>query len=389
MKKQILSMSLACMLAFSTTVVTYADQSASSAVTMENCGAYLFEWRPIDCGNGYYFAIIVGSDTLYESNVILNRGYDYAYDFDSNYGRTWGQIPKLVNVDGVWAIPENQASLPEGTQPTLRITLRTNNNVLPTKERFVDVVSLPSGVRSSELPPEVRKYLINADGSDAGAYVGTVTAGWDETGGGFRYRKPDGTYVTNSWLKVDDKEYYMGEDGAMLTDSITPDGIYVNVNGEKTSYIPGWTEVDGEKRYIMKNGYYASNGWQQDTDGKYYYFNMACRLLTNTATPDGYYVGEDGAWDGNPSTSSTVNPNLGPGGESYAAASPTEGWEKDGDYWKYRMEDGSYVTNEWKQTDDGKWYYFNESALMLADTDTPDGHHVGADGAWLEQKAAE
>ena len=49
---------------------------------MENCGAYLFEWRPIDCGNGNYFAILVGGNTLQESNVILNRGYDYAYTFD-------------------------------------------------------------------------------------------------------------------------------------------------------------------------------------------------------------------------------------------------------------------------------------------------------------------
>ena len=55
-----------------------ADTADQGVTTMENCGAYLFEWRPIDCGNGHYFAILVGGNTIAESNVILNRGYDYA-----------------------------------------------------------------------------------------------------------------------------------------------------------------------------------------------------------------------------------------------------------------------------------------------------------------------
>ena len=60
-------------------VTAFAETTTSNITTMENCGAYIFEWRPIDCGNGNYFAILVGGNTLYESDVILNRGYDYAY----------------------------------------------------------------------------------------------------------------------------------------------------------------------------------------------------------------------------------------------------------------------------------------------------------------------
>lgn len=386
MKRKLLGIGVAFALTISSTVLAFADTATSTAVTMENCGAYLFQWRPIDCGNGHYFAIIVGGNTMYEGDVILNRGYDYAYTFDPSYGRPWGHVPALVNVNGVWAIPENQAALPEGTQPTMRITLMTNNNILPTKERYIDVVSLPAGVSKGELPMEVRKYLINVDGSDAGAYNGTVTAGWEEKEDGLRYRRPDGTYVTNGWLKVDDGEYYMNADGVMLTDTITPDGVYVNTKGEKTTYIPGWTEVDGEKRYIKNNGYYASNGWQEDVDGRYYYFNMAYKMLTNTITPDGYYVGEDGAWDGNPSINSTVNMNLGPGAGSVNENTSVEGWEKDGDYWKYKQADGSYITNGWKQTEDGKWYYFDDTSRMMTDTKTPDGYYVDVDGVWNQQE---
>ena len=59
---------------------------------------------------------------------------------------------------------------------------------------------------SSTLPAEVRKYLINVDGSDAGAYSGTVTNGWDKQDGKWIYRKPDGGLVTNGWLNVDDEK---------------------------------------------------------------------------------------------------------------------------------------------------------------------------------------
>lgn len=386
MRKQLLGIGMAFVLSFSSSIA-FAEESAN-VTTMENCGAYLFQWRPVDCGNGRYFTILAGGNTIAENNVILSRGYDYAYTFDPSYGRPWGQAPALVNVDGVWAIPENQTSLPEGTQPALRITLVTNNKILPTRERYIDVVSLPAGVRASELPPEVRKYLINVDGSDAGAYEGTVTAGWDEKDGLFRYRKPDGAYFTNGWIKVDGVEYYMNEEGVMLTDTITPDGIYVNAKGERTTYIPGWAEVNGEKRYIMKNGYYASNGWQKDTDGKYYYFNMAYKMLVNTRTPDGYYVGEDGAWDGNPSTDSTVNVNLGPGAGTVNTDVSAEGWEADGEYWKYKLSDGNYVTNGWKQTNDGKWYYFDATSRMMTSVTTPDGYYVDADGVWDQQEKA-
>ena len=62
-----------------------AQAAIENATVMENCGAYLFTWRPVDCGNGEYFVILNGQNTISESNVILNPGYDYAYTFDSSY----------------------------------------------------------------------------------------------------------------------------------------------------------------------------------------------------------------------------------------------------------------------------------------------------------------
>ena len=350
----------------------------TATTTMENSGAYLFEWRPVDCGDGHSFAILVGGNTIYESDVILSRGYDYAYTFKPmEYSRPWGQVPDLVNIDGVWGIPENWGILPEGSQPVTRIVLFTNNRNLSSNERYVDVVHLPGNVNSAELPPEVRKYLINVDGSDAGAYNGTITSGWVQENGQYRYRKPDGTYVANGWLKVNDQSYYMDANGVMLTDTITPDGVYVNANGEKTNYIPGWYHYEKGWRYIQKNGYYAGATWIQGDDGKWYYINIGTYMETDDITPDGYRVDADGVWDGQPSIiDNTVN--LGPGAASENAS---EGWEASGATWKYRLSDGSYVTNAWREVD-GKWYYFDGESLMVMNQTTPDGYYVGADGVW-------
>ena len=376
-RRKLLVLGTAICLAVSANAITsFADTTSASTTTMENCGAYLFEWRPIDCGNGNYFAILVGGNTLNESNVILNRGYDYAYTFEPmTYSRPWGTVPDLVNIDGKWGIPENWSSMPEGAQPTLQIVLKTNYKTLNTDKRYVNVVHLPSNVNSSTLPAEVRKYLINVDASDAGAYNDTVTPGWQKAADGSeKYLKPDGTYVSNGWLQLDDKKYYMDENGVKLKDTITPDGFYVNSDGEKVSYMPGWYKDGNYWRYIQKNGYYLANSWYQDTDGKYYYFNMGAVMAVNTTTPDGYYVDENGVWDGNASTVAAAEKNLGPGVD--------KGWEPIDKGWKFKQEDGTYLTNAWRQDSNGKWYYLNEDGWMLKDTNTSDGYHVGADGVY-------
>lgn len=377
--------SLAALLAVSSPISAIAGSTVNTVV-MENCGAYLFEWRPVDCGNGRAFAVLVGGNTIQENNVILNRGYDYGYTaFANQYARPWGQVPDLINVDGVWAVPENESLLSEGTQPVTRIVLLTNNKNMSTNERYIDVVHLPNGVDPSTLPAEVRKYLINVDGSDAGAYTGTNIAGWETLNGHKVYRKNDGSLVMNSWMKLEDETYYFDENGCMLTDTITPDGIYVNTKGEKTSYIPGWTQVEGEWRYVQKNGYYAASTWIQDTDGKWYYFNMACEIVKNRMTPDGFYVDSNGVWDGNPSSqTATAEKQVNPG-----PGSSTEGWERYGNTWKYKLTDGSYVTNSWKQDADGKWYYFNENSQMMSAATTPDGYYVDSDGVWDGQAPIE
>ena len=56
-------------------------------------------------------------------------------------------------------------------------------------------------------------------------------------------------------------------------------------------------------------------------------------------------------------------------------------WKQEGSTWKYQNDDGSYVTNNW-QWIDGKSYCFDSNGNMYANTTTPDGYTVNADGQW-------
>ena len=358
-----------------------AQAAPENTTVMENCGAYLFTWRPVDCGNGEYFVILNGQNTISESNVILNRGYDYAYTFDSTQPKPWGQVPDLVNVNGLWGVPSNWAAI-SGAQAVSTIVLVTNNGNSSTRERYIHVTHLPDNVSVSQLPADVRKYVINTDGSDAGAYVDTDAAGWIDTEAGRMYLKPDGTYVTGGWLVVDEETYYMDANGIMLKDTISPDGYYINEDGERQNYMPGWVQDGDRWRYIAKDGYYAANGWQQDTDGRWYYFDMAAYMVANDYTPDGYYVDASGAWDGQPANLTAIGQNPGPG-----AALQTEGWQESAGSWRYCQADGTYVSNGWFQAPDGKWYYFGADSIMWAGKTTPDGYYVDASGAWDGQPA--
>ena len=101
---------------------------------------------------------------------------------------------------------------------------------------------------------------------------------------------------------------------------------------------------------------------------------MGAVMAVNTTTPDGYYVDENGVWDGKESTVIAEKKNLGPGVD--------KGWEPIDIGWKFKQEDGTYLTNAWRQDSNGKWYYLNEDGWMLKDTNTPDGYHVDANGVW-------
>lgn len=62
-------------------------------------------------------------------------------------------------------------------------------------------------------------------------------------------------------------------------------------------------------------------------------------------------------------------------------------FENTGDGWRYRKEDDSYAKSEWV-LEQGQYYYLDQNGLMVADTTTPDGYLVAADGSWVTEQQA-
>ena len=62
-----------------------------------------------------------------------------------------------------------------------------------------------------------------------------------------------------------------------------------------TSFAGSWQKDYVGWWYQNDDGSWPAGGWAQ-INGLWYYFNTSGYMLENTMTPDGYYVGPDGAW---------------------------------------------------------------------------------------------
>ncbi|MCQ5144332.1 hypothetical protein [Enterocloster bolteae] len=56
---------------------------------------------------------------------------------------------------------------------------------------------------------------------------------WIQSTAGWKVQADDGSYLTNQWYQSPESGlfYYMGADGYMMVNTVTPDGYYVNAKG--------------------------------------------------------------------------------------------------------------------------------------------------------------
>lgn len=96
----------------------------------------------------------------------------------------------------------------------------------------VYLFKMPSGYTAETLG-DLSKYVINANGSTTSTQSTEKAATWASDSKGWWIQYSDGTYLTNGWYQspVSGLYYYMGADGYMLTNTTTPDGYYVNADG--------------------------------------------------------------------------------------------------------------------------------------------------------------
>ncbi len=92
----------------------------------------------------------------------------------------------------------------------------------------------------------------SVNGSSSGP-GGSTSGAWLKDGVGWWYCNADRSYTVNNWQYIDNYWYFFDGNGYMVT---------------------GWI----------------------DWNGKWYYCVESGQMLHDTTTPDGYYVGSDGAW---------------------------------------------------------------------------------------------
>ena len=145
--------------------------------------------------------------------------------------------------------------------------------------------------------------------------------------------------------------------GSKATVTITGKGNY---NGtKKVTFKVGpkvgkWKSSDGNWWYEYGDGSYLKSTFEK-IGGKWYYFNADGYMVKGWCSVDGtwYYLGSDGAL--------------------------RTGWQEVDDDWYYFDSSGAMAHSGWEGN-----YYLGSDGVMLTDTTTPDGYHVGSDGEWIK-----
>ena len=127
--------------------------------------------------------------------------------------------------------------------------------------------------------------------------------GWKQTNGTWQYVKDaSGSVYSNGWQWIDGKCYYFDANGNMLSNTSTPDGYYVNGDGQWVYQNVVQTKEQYDKEKQHGSGEKQSGGWMWiDADGNgaqecYYFDTNDGHMYVSTTTPDGYTVNEKGQW---------------------------------------------------------------------------------------------
>lgn len=168
---------------------------------------------------------------------------------------------------------------------------------------------------------------------------GQLITGWRKSKGIWYYYSPlDGRMAANSWITVNNKDYFVTGSGAMLTGWQRIDGnwYYMDGSGSKKT---GWVKSKNKWYYLQPGtGIMVANDWI-NVGGKYYYLTGSGAMKTGwlQTGSDWYYLNSNG--------------------------SMATGWKKVGSKWYYLNGNGTMKANCW-MNDAGKWYYLRSSGAM-------------------------
>lgn len=114
-------------------------------------------------------------------------------------------------------------------------------------------------------------------------------------GNDVRYEK-DGAYVTDSLEEIDGYLYYFDEQGNMLTECFKTIGEHIYYFGKLGLAKTGWIFWENKYYYFDDDCHMVKGQWVANEREEWFYISEDGTMLTDGYTPDGYYVNENGQW---------------------------------------------------------------------------------------------
>ena len=188
-----------------------------------------------------------------------------------------------------------------------------------------------------------------------------VTGEWKKDGGKWFYLDEDGDMAVDQWI---DDEYYVGDDGAMLTnawkytmsdddqDDPDEDGenwYYFNNKGKK---VADETKKINGKTYLFDSDGKMQYGWQYEGGNMYYYGDEMDGARTESQW---LWLSKSGSLDSDETDDQDIFPGC---NDNNGEMCDDEGW-----YWF--QSSGKMYKDASKKKINGKYYMFNEHGQML------------------------
>ena len=83
--------------------------------------------------------------------------------------------------------------------------------------------------------------------------------------------------------------------GSIGGGDVEKEQMWVYTYEDGTRALKEWKQINNNWYFFGEDGKSKQNTWAE-IDGKWYYFDQWSVMLHDTTTPDGHYVGSDGAW---------------------------------------------------------------------------------------------
>ncbi|ORO87174.1 hypothetical protein B7703_06255 [Streptococcus mitis] len=122
---------------------------------------------------------------------------------------------------------------------------------------------------------------------------GAIQTGWVKSSGLWYYLDSLGAMQTG-WVKSSGLWYYLDSSGAMQTGWVKSSGLWYYLDNNSGVMKRGWLQDNGTWYYLNQSGIMQTSWFE--VNGKWYYADNSGAILTNTTTPDGYRVNDNGEW---------------------------------------------------------------------------------------------